>query len=322
MDLSIIIINWKSSQYLRECLQSIYLNTKGLSFEIIVLDNASFDGCGEMLACEYPSVTFIQGEQNLGFARGNNLAATYARGDVLLFLNPDTEIVGPALATLFDALNSMPDAGVVGARLLNSDGSIQTSCVQRYPTIPNLLVDAEVLRAAIPNARIWGMTPALAAAVTPRIVEGISGACLMTPRKVFLEVGGFWDGYFMYYEDMDYCLKVSRAGMKNYFIPGAVVTHHGGKSSGHNKFQAVMMAESAWRFFLKRRGPRYACLFRAGLAGKALSRCALLAVLALMKQKNLQIKVSSALRKWKYVFRWSLGAERWVIAYPETRLLI
>jgi len=321
MDLSIIIINWKSAQYLQQCLHSIYLNTRGIDFEIIVVDNASFDGCGEMLVREYPAVIFIQSEQNLGFARGNNLAVSYSGGDVLLFLNPDTEIHGPALTLLLEMIRSLPDAGAAGARLLNSDATVQDSCIQPFPTISNQLLDADLLRRSFPSARIWGMTSLLASARTPQVVEAVSGACLITHRRVFQQVGGFSEDYFMYYEDTDYCLKVSNAGWKNYFVPNAVITHYGGKSSGDSRFSAVMMAESAWRFFLKQRGLPYARLFRASLAAKALSRCSLLAVLALAKQKNRPGWTTARFRKWAYVLRWCVGAEPWATSYSETRAL-
>lgn len=313
MDLTIIIINWNSSQYLRACLQSIYSNTRGINFEIIVLDNASFDGCGEMLAREYPSVIFIQSEHNLGFARGNNLATCHSNGDALLFLNPDTEINGPALTSLLKAVHSLPDAGAVGARLLNSDGTIQTSCVQTFPTISNLLVDADLLRRALPNARIWGMTSLLAATDTPQSVEGISGACLMTPRLIFQQVGGFSEDYFMYYEDMDYCFKLSKAGLKNYFVPDAVVVHHGGKSSGgeYSRFSSVTMAESCWTYLREHRGLSYAKLFQACLALKGASRFLLLALAcAFTSSGPLNLRARAALRKWTYLLRWCLSAER------------
>jgi N-acetylglucosaminyl-diphospho-decaprenol L-rhamnosyltransferase len=279
MDLSIIIINWNSVKYVRECLLSIYLHTKDAEFEVIVVDNASYDGCGEMLAGEFPSVKFIQSEENLGFARGNNLAAMHSSGDVLLFLNPDTEIHGPALTSLYESIRSLPKAGAVGARLLNGNGTVQTSCLQTFPTISNQLLDADLLRRLFPRASVWGMTPLFTDADTPRSIDGISGACLMTRRDIFRKVGGFSEDYFMYYEDMDYCLKVRNEGWNNYFVPSAVVTHYGGKSSGsenYSRFSAEMMAESAWRFFRKQRGPRYAHLFRIALAVKALSRVYLL----------------------------------------------
>lgn len=311
MNLSIIIINWNSAKYVHECIRSIYLHTKDISFEIIVLDNASYDGCGEMLAREFTNVKFIQSTENLGFARGNNLAAAHSSGEVVLFLNPDTEIAGPVFSLLLDSLQSLPRAGVVGPRLLNGDGTIQTSCLQPFPTIANQLLDAELLRRSFPNSPIWGMMPLFDGAGTPRSIDGISGACLMTSKEVFQKVGGFTEDYFMYYEDMDYCLKVRASGWDNYYIPNAVVTHYGGKSSGgdtQSRFSVSMMVESAWKFFRKHRGVHYAELFRLGLAVKAISRLSLLIVACLTPFLGVRRRyVKRALNKWRYVLQWCLA---------------
>src|SRR5438093_1553246 len=109
------------------CLESIYATTRGISFEVVVVDNASFDGCEQMIRSEFPLVQFVQSQANLGFARGNNLGFGHSTGRILLFLNPDTEVIGPALARMVACVESVPDVGVVGSKLLNSDLSVQTS---------------------------------------------------------------------------------------------------------------------------------------------------------------------------------------------------
>src|SRR5687768_17703109 len=124
MDLSIIIVNWNSNAFLTKCLNSIFALTKDIEFEVIVIDAGSFDGCERTLSEGFPSVRFIQSSTNPGFARANNLAFQEATGECVLFLNPDTEVVGSAIAMLYSQLRSLPDAGVVGARLLNSDGTV------------------------------------------------------------------------------------------------------------------------------------------------------------------------------------------------------
>ena len=150
MDLSIVIVNWNSVDFLCKCLTSVYANSKGTSFEVIVIDNASFDGCEEMIQNEFSLVRFIQSQKNLGFARANNLASEQATGKVLLFLNPDTEVIGPALQCMVDLLESAPDAGLVGPKLLNTDLSVQMSCIQSFPSILNLALD--ILRVIIRSA--------------------------------------------------------------------------------------------------------------------------------------------------------------------------
>ena len=317
-DISIIIINWNSKAFVETCVRSIFEQTRNIEFEIIVLDNASCDGCGEMLAAKFPKVNFIQGDKNLGFSRGNNQAALRARADTLLFLNPDTEVRPGAIQRLFAVTTSHADAGAVGARLLNSDGTLQDSCLQAFPTILNQMADAAILRRLFPKSSLWGTMSLYSGDSQEAAVEGISGACIMTPKPVFDRVGGFSETYFMYFEDMDYCLKVRKAGRRNYYVPDAEIIHHGGKSAAAStsKFSSVMMAESAWRFFGKEHGRATAALFRFCMALKAISRSmgvALLYPAAGTSSRRTLLK--NSFFKWKCVARWALGAESWVRNY-------
>src|ERR1035437_5865526 len=146
MQLSVIIVNWNSVGYLKGCLSSLYAETSGLEFEVVVVDNASYDGCGELLEREFPRVKFIQSAENRGFAAANNLGVAYSSGRGLLFLNPDTHVRGHALATMLPVFHVEPRAGIVGCRLLNGDLTVQASCVQAFPPVWNEFLDAEYLR--------------------------------------------------------------------------------------------------------------------------------------------------------------------------------
>ena len=118
MDLSILIVNWNSAHYLRPCLSSVFRQTRGIEFEVIVLDNASYDGSAQILKDEFPSVIFIQSAENLGFTRGNNLAFRYSTGRNVLLLNPDTEILDGAVNKMLVSLESLPGAGAIGCQML------------------------------------------------------------------------------------------------------------------------------------------------------------------------------------------------------------
>lgn len=314
MQLSIIIVNWNSTEYLRKCLASILAETHGLEFEIVVIDSASYDGCGEMLRDEFSQVRFLQSQTNLGFARANNLAFQYSRGECVLFLNPDTELIGPAINCMYERLRTLPKVGVVGCRLLNSDRTIQTSCIQAFPTILNKLFDAEALRRITPRSRLWGMEALFDNSKTPAEVDMVSGACLMMRRPVFQELGGFSTDYFMYAEDVDLCYKSRTAGFKNYYCSEAVVVHHGGKSSGQarSNFSTVLMIESIRLFLRKSRGRTYSRCYRLALVGSALIRMMLLVGLS-----PVWVAVSggprwrAACSKWSAVFCWGLGVVQW-----------
>lgn len=312
MDLSVIIINWNSKAYLRECLGSLRLATKGLACEVLVIDNASYDGCAAMLAAEFPEVRFIQSDQNFGFSGGNNRAAREAQGEFLLFLNPDTLVSETALKHLVEALRRLPQAGAVGARLLNSDGSLQTSCIQAYPTVLNQVLDSEWLRRRFPTSSLWGMAPLFNARTEPSPVQAISGACVMIARQVFARIGGFDERYFMYSEDLDLSFKVQAAGFNCYYVPAATVIHHGGGSSksARNLFSVVMMRESVQRFLRFNRGWRSAWGYRLAMGTTALVRLVLILPLLLLKPRVVTHGRGS-LQKWHAILRWSLGLESW-----------
>jgi hypothetical protein len=311
--LSIIVVNWNSKDYLQKCLQSIYANTHGIIFEIVVVDGASFDGCDEMLAREFTEVKFVQSEKNVGFAKANNLGFEQSQGECVLFLNPDTEIVGDAINMLHDFLKKNSETGIVGAKLLNTDGSVQMSCIQTFPTILNQFFDAEILRNVFPRHSFWGIAPLFYGDKTAAEVEVISGACLMLTRATFEKIGKFSDDYFLYAEDLDLCFKSNLDGFKNYFVPAAIIVHHGGGSSRQtqNVFSTVMMRESVYRFLKKFRGGFYAMAFRASVALVAFFRLALLLILFPIRMLRGQTDAAhDAIRRWMAILKWTFGLER------------
>lgn len=315
IDLSIIIVNWRSAFYTRQCLRTIYRHTGSVNFEIIVIDNASYDGCKEMLESEFPHVTFIQSERNLGFGGANNLAFTRSRGKHILFLNPDTEIHQCALQKLIAALEEQPDAGMAGARLLNSDCSLQTTSVCAPPTILNAALSSSFLQEQFPNWSIWGMWPLFTNSNRPTAVKAISGACMLAKRIVIEQVSGFTADFFMYSEDMDLCAKVTEAGWKIYYVPEATIVHHGGASSSATKeshFSSIMLRESHVRFMEIHRGRLYAVAYRAAVGVVAIFRLLLLIVaIPLIVYPRLRRRILPAGGKWLRILAWCFGFMGW-----------
>ena len=201
---------------------------------------------------------------------------------------------------------------------LNSDGTVQTSCIQPYPTILNQLLDAEVLRRAFPRHSFWGMEPLFSGAEEPVPVEVLSGACLMMKRTVFADVSRFSEEYFLYAEDLDLCYKVNAIGLKNYYVPAASIVHHGGGSSkpSQSTFSAVMMRESVYRFLRKVRGKWYSAGFRVSLGFGALGRLCVLVVLfpVNLLRGNVQ-GASDSFRKWAAILKWSVGFQTQIANY-------
>ena len=144
MELSIIFVNWNSVNWLRECIPSIQEHTHGIDYEIIVVDNASPE-CGvDALKEEFPDIVLIKSNENLGFSGANNVGFRESKGECVLFLNPDTKLVNPAINFMLQGLRSLPGAGIVGCKLLNGDGSVQTSSIMKFPGILNQVFSMRV----------------------------------------------------------------------------------------------------------------------------------------------------------------------------------
>lgn len=313
MDLTILIVNWNSADYLRKCLNSIFAQKTDLDFEVIIVDNASYDGSDLIVKDEFPGVKFIQSEENLGFAKANNLAFQFSSGRILLFLNPDTEIMDSGLNAMFSSLESIPEAGVIGCRLLNSDMSLQTSCVQSFPTILNQILDVEYLRVRFPGLKFWGIRALFFYKGSPEEVEAVSGACLMIKRDVFQKVNLFSTDYFMYSEDIDLCYKVRKAGFKVFYTDEAKVIHHGGQSVKNtqvNYFSILLMRESLLKFLKTTKGSLYGDIYRITMALAAILR--LIMIIGIMPVGIFifgRKAIVNSFNKWKTIFLWAIFLE-------------
>jgi GT2 family glycosyltransferase len=313
-DLSILIVNWNSRDFLRKCLASIYARTQSVTFEVLVVDNASFDGAAEMVGTEFPQVRFLQSDCNLGFAGANNYAFEHSSGGAVLLLNPDTELEDDAIGKMFLALKALPDAGVVGCKLLNTDLSIQTPCIKRFPTILGEILNIEWLRLKWPRCSLWSIAPLFSEPGEPVQVDAVGGACQMIPREVYQAVGGLSTKYFMYVEDIEISAAALSRGKKTYYVGAARIIHHGGQSSGGKdrggRWVAIMQKEAMWQFFRTWRGKAYAAAYRATIA--MVSVVWLLAV-SVLSPFLLAIRGSGSVtrvwRKWLGALQWSLRLE-------------
>jgi len=307
MDLSIICVNWNSLDYLQKCLASVYEYTHGISFEIIVVDNASPEGGVESLKQTFPDVQIIKSDENLGFARANNLGCRSASGDFVLLLNPDTELRGPAINILMGHARVLPDAGIVGGKLLNTDLSVQTAAIQKFPTILNQIANIERLRLAWPGCPLWDIAPLFRKNGHPVKVEVIPGACMLMRREVFEKVGMFSDDFFMYGEDLDLNWKVRKLGLTNYYVEDAEIVHHGGRSSSRQKvsnWSTIMKYKSMSRYYERNRGAVYAFFYRAAMGISAAARLLILGLAFPFGDREV-VRVASS--KWGIVLKWALG---------------
>ena len=242
-DLSIVIVSWNVADLLGACLESIYsgaqsrlggdsvLRVGERTVEVFVVDNASTDGSVEMVRSKYPHVSVIASEVNLGFTRGNNLALERCRGRYVLLLNPDTELVGDALTGMVEHMEGHLDVGLLGPRLVHSDGTTQSSR-RRFPTLATALMEGTLLHQWWP-CNPWARSYHMADSDDDftQSVDWVSGACMLVRRRAIDQVGLLDEAFFMYSEEMDWCRRMVDAGWRVVYLPTASVIHHEGQSS-------------------------------------------------------------------------------------------
>ena len=235
-----IILNWNTRTLLDACLRSLReTDQSGLDFEIVVVDNASSDKSRELVRENYPDVRLIANPVNLGFGGGNNVAIGQTESRYALFLNSDTVVTDHALARLVAYADTRPEVGIVGAKLLNRDGTLQYSC-RRYPNLMTGFFRNTPLGRLFPGNKFandylmqdWDHA-------TPRDVDWVSGAALMLRRTLYEQIEAFDEAYFMYCEDVDLCFRANHAPLpkgngetwKVAYCPDSVIYHLIGKSS-------------------------------------------------------------------------------------------
>jgi hypothetical protein len=252
LDLTICIVNWNTCADLRRALESVFARAGEARFEVIVVDNASADGSPAMVRREFPAVRLIMNRFNRGFAAANNEALRRARGRYRLLLNSDTIVHPGAFAELVKFTDAHPDAGAVGLRVLNPDGTLQYSC-RRFPRLATGLFRKVPLGRLIPDNR-WNREYLMSdwAHDTVREVDWVSGAAMCLRAEALAQVGLLDEEYFMYCEDVDWCYRARRAGWKIYYLPRAVVTHVVGRSTDLRPLRMVReFHRSMIRFYWK-----------------------------------------------------------------------
>jgi GT2 family glycosyltransferase len=231
IDVSIIIVNWNTREILRECLCSVFAETHGVGFEVIVIDNASSDNSVEMVRDEFPGVHLIANTKNVGFAAANNQGMAVACGRYMLLLNSDTIVLDRAIQKTIAFADVHPDTAVVGCRVLNPDRSLQNTCFM-FPSILNWFLFSTYLYKLFPRSRFFGrerMTWWLRE--DAREVDVVTGCFMLVRGSAIAEVGLMDDEFFMYAEETDWCYRFKCGDWKNRFTPDAVIIHIGGASA-------------------------------------------------------------------------------------------
>lgn len=253
MQLSIIIVNFNAEDFLPDCLSSIEKHLSGIDYEICLLDNASSDASVEVVRQRFPAVTLIANQENLGFAKAVNIGLKHTTGKYVIWLNPDSEVLNQAIRHLLQYFNDHPQVGIIGAQLINTDGTIQLSC-RSFPSYKTALFNRYSLMTKLfPKNRFsqaylhtdWDHN-------SIKAVDWVSGACLVHRREVSDRLQGLDEQFFMYSEDVDFCLRAKRGGWEVHYHPAFKVLHHIGGSSKQIPYRMLIERHrSMWRYYAK-----------------------------------------------------------------------
>ncbi len=253
MQLSIIVVNFNTKELLINCLNSIYRNTSGIEFEVIVVDNASSDESVDALSKKYPQVRVIANKENTGFATANNQGIKIARGKYVLLLNSDTIVLGDCLRKVCDFMEQASNAGVVGCKTLNTDRTLQYSCYHD----PNFLTELLFFTKGIIKGfwdpfthykymKYWDHN-------ATREVDCVSGCFLGIRKTVFDKIGLLDENFFMYYEDSEFCRRVKKeTNFKVFYYPEAEIIHHKGMSINMDNFDTLQHCYQSARYYFRK----------------------------------------------------------------------
>jgi N-acetylglucosaminyl-diphospho-decaprenol L-rhamnosyltransferase len=220
---SAIVVNYNRRDLLQDCLSSLLTPRNGYLTEVILVDNASSDGSADFVRTRFPQVKLFANEENVGYAKACNTGIRSSSGDYVLVLNGDIIVQEGAIEHLVEFMSSRANVGAVCGRLLNPDGSIQREYLgAKFPGLRQVFHFFKHGRAFMSYDHIDFDAVCK--------IDQPPGACLMVKRSVIDEVGLMDEGFFLWYEDVDWCLRIKEAGFDNYYFPGADFIHVGGGS--------------------------------------------------------------------------------------------
>lgn len=244
----IVIVAYHSLNDLKRCLPTIPADS---DLEICIVDNSSCENTENFLKSEYPQIIYINPEDNLGFARANNLGSKGFNGDYLCFLNPDTEIEPGAIQKLAEFLDARPDAAAAGPLVKNSDMSRQMS-YRRWPGFSTSLFHRYSLITKLFPNNPWSKAYLMSDddGMAAKKVDWLSGCCMLVRNSAFQKIGGFDERYFMFCEDTAICKTFELNNFERWFFPDAKIVHHIGKSISEKSVKLVFERHrSMWIYF-------------------------------------------------------------------------
>ncbi len=297
--LDIIIVSYNTAEYTKRAIQSVYDQTKATNFNIIVVDNNSPDNSVDVIRDNFPDVILIESKQNLGFAGGVNLGAKAADSEYILLLNPDTLILEAAIDKIMHFAQQRPEAEIWGGITLNDDLSLNPNNARARLSFQTLLFSAlglsKVFRSSCffnhDNYGCWDRN-------SIRKVDVITGCFFLTTRKLWKQLNGLDDTFFMYAEEADYCIRAIKKGKQPLVSPNARIIHHGGVSEANFSGKMIKLLKGKAELINKHTPPWKQFLFKKLLLMHVINKVLSYNVLMLLKRdkKNL-------LMEWQIILR-------------------
>jgi len=322
MELSVIIVNWNTGDSLRDCLVSIRQNSANQKVKIIIVDNASNDGSGAMVKTFFPEVTLIDSGGNIGFGRANNLGVAQADTPFILFLNPDTQVLGNSIDTMIDFLKANPSVGAVGCKMKSPpgvdipDAKAHTLGLQWFPS-----PFTELLNILLLSGKTIEMFKKYLPYQDPNesaYVSKLYGGCLMVRKETLEQVGCFDERFFMYAEDVDLCRRITEHGWKLYYLSEAEIMHQVGRASVKTSgdFSTLMRCESISKLMNKYYGKKGEVVYKIVIFAGSHVRLVILVILTVFSHffsPGRKMDIRESLRKYKAMIQWSLNLQKPVI---------
>jgi len=258
MDLSIVILNYKTKNLVKQCIKGIKMQNLPMEHETIVVDNASGDDVGDMLLEKFPDIKFIQSEENQGYAAGNNLGIKQAQGRYILILNPDVAVWENSIERLHKFMEENRDVAVAGPKLINPDKTRQYSCY-RFPRFLTPIYRRTPLgKLSFAKKDLENYLMKDFDHGSNKEVDWLLGACWLVRKEAIDKVGLMDERFFLYFEDIDWCKRFWQSGYKVYYVPEAKMVHYHERLSAQESWtrgllnQATRTHVKSWlKYFLK-----------------------------------------------------------------------
>jgi GT2 family glycosyltransferase len=287
---SIVIVHWRTPQLLVRCLESIQADAGSSQFDIHVVDNASHDEALKILSERFASVKVIANQENIGFSRACNQVIPMTEAPFVLLLNPDTILQGDAVSALIRFMETHPQCGAVGPKILNTDGSLQLACRRSFPSLGASFFRLTYLSKIFPRSKLvskYNLTYADPDALIE--VDALSGSCMMVRRAAIDQIGLLDEDIFMFGEDIDWCWRIKQANWQVFYMPEAVIIHLHGASSRLRPVGATIDLHKGMEvFYRKHLAPKYWAPINVLVYGAIWLRALLFIVINFVRAKIFQ----------------------------------